>query len=465
MKPFIHDDFMLNNELAKKLYHTYVKDLPIIDYHCHLDPKAISENKTFTSLGEVWLSADHYKWRLMRAFGCDESLVTGNASFENKLKAYAELLPNLIGNPVFHWSQLELKRYFDIEDILSLDTVNSVESKANAQLVKMTPNGVFKTFKVEVVGTTDDPLDCLKWHEAIRDDKQFTTKVLPTFRPDRVVNIEQDSFMPWMERFEALMNHPIRDLKTLKEDLAKRVDHFVEKGSFIADHALDLIVFAENKEADVDAIFKKRMAGLSLTNDEVIQFKSNLLVFFGQQYALKKLVLQLHIGAHRNTNSLQLKTLGPDTGFDSIHDQPIILALKGLLDALYLNESLPKTIVYSVNPNDYDVILPLLQTYQGQERGKLQMGSAWWFQDNIDGMRRQMRAFMSAGVFSTFVGMLTDSRSFLSYPRHEYFRRLLCQLVSEEVLNGHYPDDEVRLSKLVQDIAYYNAKRYFAFDR
>jgi glucuronate isomerase len=463
MHPFIHDDFMLQNDVAKKLYHTYVRDLPIIDFHCHLDPKAIYENKSFSTLGEVWLAADHYKWRLMRAYGCPESVISGSASFSDKLEAFAEVMPNLIGNPIFHWSQLELKRYCQIDDLLSLDTVKDVESKANAVLSHLDPKAVMAQFKVEVVGTTDDPLDSLEWHIKIKQDASFVTKILPTFRPDKAVNIELDSFIPWTQRFETLMGQPIPTLDVFKACLAQRVRFFVDNGSFIADHALDLIGFEDTTDDQAQAIFAKRLAGGQLTEREAIQFKSNMLVFFAGEYKKANMVLQLHVGAYRNVNTARFQTMGPDMGFDTIHDQPIIVPLRGLLNALVMAQSMPKTIVYSVNPNDYDVILPLLQTFQGEERGILQFGAAWWFQDNIDGMRRQMRAHMSHGVFSTFIGMLTDSRSFLSYPRHEYFRRLLCQLVSEEVLAGTYPNDEKRLGELVQNIAYYNAKRYFGF--
>lgn len=461
MYEFIHNDFMLQNDLAKKLYHQFVKDLPIIDYHCHLDPKLIYENKQFASIGELWLGADHYKWRLMRAFGFDETLVTGEASFSDKFKAYAELLPNLIGNPVFHWSQLELKRYFGIDDLLSLENHAVLEEKANTILADLNPKKVMDQFKVELIGTTDDPLDDLVWHAAIADDVSFKTHVLPTFRPDRVVNIEQESFISWLLRLEEIIGHPITSLQALKNAMQLRLDYFVKHGSFIADHALDLIVYSDNNDQEVDGIFKKRLNQEALSLHEIAQYKSNLLVFFGQAYHQRKIVMQYHIGASRNNNSLQFNVLGADTGFDAVQDQPIVLALKGLLDALSARESLPKTIIYSVNQNDYDVIVPLMQCYQGEEKGKIQFGSAWWFQDNLDGMRRQMRAYMSNGVFSTFIGMLTDSRSFLSYPRHEYFRRLLCQLISEEVMNGYYPNDEKRLAEIVQNISYYNAKKYF----
>lgn len=460
MKPFIHDDFLLENDLAKHLYHTYAKDLPIIDYHCHLDPKSVYENENFTNLGEVWLGGDHYKWRLMRAFGIDEKLITGNASFSEKLYAYAELLPSLFGNPILHWSQLELKRYFGVDELFNEDTVKEIERVVNKKLENTKPADIFNQFKVEMVGTTDDPTDDLIWHKKIREENITDTVVAPTFRPDKLVNIDQDTFLPWIEKLSKVHGKDIKDLFDLKMALIKRLDFFNEMGSIISDHGLDTIVYAESTEEIAATIFKKRMENEALTPLEVAQYKSHLMYFFGKEYHARNMVQQYHIGAYRNTNTLQYKTLGVDKGYDTILDTPVIESLRGLLDQLFVDNVLPKTIVYSVNQKDYDTMMALIQAFQAGEKGKVQLGAAWWFQDNIDGMRKQMRSLMSNGVFSTFIGMLTDSRSYLSYTRHEYFRRLLCQMISEEVNRGLYPNDEKRLGKLVQDISYYNAKAY-----
>lgn len=461
MKPFIHDDFMLQNDLAKHLYHSYVKDLPIIDYHCHLDPKNIYQNQNFSSLGAVWLGHDHYKWRLMRAYGVQESYVTGPACFEDKLRAYAEMLPELFGNPILHWSQLELKRYFNVESLLSLDNVDEIEEKANTLLRQLKPTDIFDQFKVEFIGTTDDPTDSLEWHQRIKADNKFKTNVSPTFRPDRAVNIEQTLFLSWLSKLSDLYGNDIKSLDMLKEALIQRLDFFNENGCLMSDHSLEAFVFCEANANDVDRIFKKRLDSEALSANEIAQYKSYMMTFFGEAYHERSMVQQYHIGAYRNTNVLQFEKLGADMGYDALLDQPVITPIKGLLNSLAKTNSLPKTILYSVNPNDYEPLIPLMQSFQSDIKGKIQLGSAWWFQDNIDGMRRQMRALMSNGIFSIFIGMLTDSRSYLSYPRHEYFRRLLCQVVSEEVLNGYYPNDEILLKKLVQNISYYNAKDYF----
>lgn len=460
---FIHDDFLLQNELAKKLYHDFAKDLPIIDYHCHLDPKTIFENKPFKNLTEVWLSGDHYKWRLMRAYGIDESYITGNQPDELKFNAWSKVVPNLFGNPVFHWSQLELKRYFNIDDLLTSDTSKDIYEKVNASLKTLKPIDIINQSQVEVICTTDDPADSLIWHQNIKQENH-NFKVLPTYRPDKAINIESAGFIDWLSTLGVATKLEITDLNQLKHALSVTVNHFSSLGTKLSDHALDLVQYEDATESEVSDILNKRFANKSLTLEEISKYKGYILVYLGGLYQEKNWVQQYHIGAFRNTNLKQFETLGPDTGFDAIYDQPIIAPLTKLLNALVKNNALPKTILYTLNPSHFDVIVPLMQAFQdGITQGKIQFGSAWWHLDNIDGMRKQMKALQSYGLFSSFVGMLTDSRSFLSYTRHEYFRRLLCQIISEEVLMGHYPNDINLLKKLVQDISYNNAKQYFNF--
>lgn len=403
----IDESFMLKNETAKELYNS-VKDLPIIDYHCHLVPKQIAEDYKFKNAYELFLGGDHYKWRQMRSFGIDEEYITGNADDYEKFKAYASVMPYLIGNPLFHWTQLELKRYFDIDEILSEDTCKGIWDKCNEMLKKdeFSAKNLIKKSNVEVICTTDNPYDDLEYHKQL---KGFGTKVLPTFRPD---------------------------LMEIKSDITERMDYFASLGCKLSDHAIDEM------------------------NDELI----DKIVFLGEEYAKRGWTMQLHIGALRNNNTRMFNQMGPDVGFDSINDFEIAKGISTILDRLEQKDMLPKTILYCLNPKDNYVLGTMLGNFQkGPVKGKIQFGSGWWFNDNRDGMEGQMKALANLGVLSTFVGMLTDSRSFVSYPRHEYFRRILCNILGEWVEAGEYPKDMTILKKIAADICYYNAKNYFQF--
>ena len=404
---FINDNFMLKNETAKELYDA-VKDLPIIDYHCHLVPKMIADDYKFKNAYELFLGGDHYKWRQMRTFGIDEKYITGDADDYEKFEAYAKALPYMIGNPLFHWTQLELKRYFDIDEILCEETCREIWDKCNELLAKdeYSAKNLIKMSNVEVVCTTDNPYDNLEYHKELKD---FSTKILPTFRPD---------------------------LKEIKSDITERMDYFASLGCKLSDHAIDEM------------------------NDDIIE----KIVFLGEEYAKRGWTMQLHIGALRNNNARMFEKLGADTGFDSINDFEIAKGISTILNRLDQKDALPKTILYCLNPKDNYVLGTMLGNFQrGPVKGKIQFGSGWWFNDNKDGMESQVKALANLGMISTFVGMLTDSRSFVSYPRHEYFRRILCNLLGGWVEDGEYPKDMERLKKIAADICYYNAKNYFEF--
>ena len=450
---FIDEDFMLHTDTAKRLY-SEVKDLPIIDYHCHLSPKMIAENYRFENAYELFLSEDHYKWRQMRTAGIPEEYITGEADEYEKFLAYAKILPGLIGNPLYHWTHLELKRYFGIDEPLCEESAKRIWNRCN-ELLKTPGYSVRELIKrsgVEVICTTDDPADSLEYHKALKD---FSVKILPTLRPDKLVEIEKESFVPYIEKAG------VKSYGELLFWIKERVSCFEKHGCRLADHALEYVPFGEG---DAEAVFDKRMSGASLTRRESDTFKTEILKVFAKEYKERDFAMQLHIGALRNNNKKTYERLGADTGFDSINDRPIAEALGALLNSLEYSESLPKTILYTLNPKDNYVLGAMIGCFQGEGvRGKIQFGSAWWFNDQKDGMEAQMRALASLGMLSTFVGMLTDSRSFVSYTRHEYFRRILCNLVGGFVERGEYPNDIKWATKIVSDICYYNAKEYFKF--
>ena len=464
MKPFIHEDFLLNNEIAKKLYHHYAKELPIIDYHCHLDPQEIYENIKFRNLSHAWLGGDHYKWRLMRANGTLEDYITGSKAPEEKFLAWAEVVPQLLGNPLYHWTHLELKRFFNVDDLLSPKTANMIYSNVTKQLETLSARKLIEMSRVEIICTTDDPTDSLIWHQKIKDDQSFKTKVIPAFRPDKAVNIELPWFQSWVQQLENAVGTQIKTLDDFKKALEERIIYFHERGSRLADHGIDHFVYEKATEEQIRRIFKKALKKEELTQTEIKQYKGHMMVFFGKAYKKHGWVQQYHIGALRNVSTRMLEKLGPDTGFDAINDQLFANALKNCLNALDETNDLPKTIIYTLNPRDFESAITIMQGFQGEGiPGKIQFGSSWWFLDTIDGMTKQIKALANNGLLSKFVGMLTDSRSFLSYPRHEYFRRLLCNIIGEEVEKGYFPEDYEILGKLVQDISYYNAKTYFNF--
>ncbi len=448
---FINDNFMLKNETAKKLY-SAVKDLPIIDYHCHLSPKMIAENHKFKNVTELFLGGDHYKWRQMRTAGIDEELITGNAPDYDKFRAFASLMPRLIGNPIYHWTHLELARYFGITETLNAHTCDSIWERCNELLATddYRARSLIKRSGVEALCTTDDPIDTLEYHKALSD---FDVKVLPTLRPDKLINIDKDTFLPYIA--DAKIKSYDDVLKFIKE----RVEYFAACGCRLSDHAFDGVPFAIG---DAAAVFEKKMRGESLTDTEADVYKTDVITALCREYMKHGFVVQIHIGALRNNNRTMFEKLGADTGFDSIADKEIAAPLSALLGHLEYNRILPKTILYNLNPKDNYTLATMIGNFQGGGiPGKMQFGSGWWFLDQRDGMEAQMRALANLGMLSTFVGMLTDSRSFVSYTRHEYFRRILCNLVGSWVEEGEYPDDIETLTSIVSDVCYYNAKRYF----
>ena len=450
---FIKDDFMLKNKTAKKLYE-YVENLPIIDYHCHLVPKMIAENKKFKNAYELFLGGDHYKWRQIRTNGTDEELITGSGDDYAKFEEFAKAMPYLIGNPLYHWTHLELKRYFGIDETLSEKNCKKIWDKVNECLKKdeFTPQELIRRSNVKVVCTTDDPADTLEYHKALRG---FSTKILPTFRPDKAVEIGKETFMPYIESVG------IESYSQLLSWLSERIDFFHENGCRISDHALEYVPFAIG---DAQAVFNKKIAGEELTMQEINVFKTAVLKHCAKEYVRLSWAMQLHIGALRNNNSKMYNKLGPDTGYDSINDLCIAEDLAKFLDCLEVDDCLPKTILYTLNPKDNYVLGTILGCFQnGPVKGKIQFGSGWWFNDQRDGMVEQMKALANLGMLSRFVGMLTDSRSFVSYTRHEYFRRILCNLIGEWVENGEYPYDKEYLGKIIKGICYENAVEYFGF--
>lgn len=465
MKPFMNEHFLLTTKTAETLYHNYAKPMPILDYHCHLSPKEIAENKRYRNITEIWLGGDHYKWRAMRACGVDERYITGDGSDKEKFLKWAETIPQCIGNPLYHWTHQELQTYFGITEQLSPKTAEAIWEQCNALLAQddFTARSFITRSNVKVVCTTDDPVDTLEYHVQLAKDSSFPVKVLPAFRPDKSFNIEKPGFTDWIAKLGAVSGITVTSIDSLLSALEQRLDFFHETGCRVSDHALDPVVFEPVTLAEANAILLKTLAGDKLTTQEVHQYKTCILTFLGRQYARRGWVMQLHVGTVRNTNSRMMRLLGPDTGFDAIADYTYGVALTQLLDTLDSTDELPQTILYSLNPRDNEMLATIAGCFQGNIPGKIQFGSAWWFNDQKDGMLRQMTALSSIGILSRFVGMLTDSRSFLSYTRHDYFRRLLCSLLGEWVESGEAPNDVELLGAMVQDICYNNAKNYFDF--
>ncbi len=450
---FINDGFMLKNGVARKLYAS-VKELPIIDYHCHLNPKLIAENYQFRNAFDLFLGGDHYKWRQMRTNGIDEEYITGGADEYAKFKEFARTMPMLMGNPLYHWTHLELKRYFDIDEVLSEDTCEMIWNKCNECLAKdeFRAQGLILRSNVEIICTTDDPADTLEYHEALKD---FPTKILPTFRPDKAVEISKETFLPYIEMIG------VKSYTELTEWIRERIAYFHAHGCRLSDHALEYVPYAEGSAEEA---FNKRLAGEALTKCETDSFKCGMLRVCAEEYTRLGWTMQLHIGALRNNNRRMYEKLGADTGFDSINDLAIAEELSAFMNSLEYAGVLPKTILYTLNPKDNYVLGTMLGNFQGGGiPGKIQFGSGWWFNDQRDGMEAQMTSLANLGMLSRFVGMLTDSRSFVSYPRHEYFRRILCNLIGKWVEEGEYPEDYGALTKIVRGICYENAKNYFKF--
>ena len=463
LKKFLTDDFLLKSDIAKTLYHSYAKEMPIIDYHCHVSPKEIYEDKRFENISQVWLGGDHYKWRLMRSNGVPEECITGNISDREKFQKFAELLPKAIGNPMYHWCHLELKNYFGYEGVLNGETAEEVWNLSKEVLARedMSVRGIIKKSGVCFIGTTDDPIDSLEYHKLIAEDESFDTIVAPSFRPDKAFQIEKKDFPQYIEKLSAASGVEINSMATLKKAIANRLDYFNQSGCKASDHGLNYVPFCEMSEEDMDKALAKALKGEETTLSEQEAVLTEMLVFCAEKYAEMGWVMQLHYNCLRNPNSKMFQKLGPDTGFDVIGPNNCSQGLCKLLDKMNQGK-LPKTILYSLDSSDNSFIDTVLGAFQGEGYpGTIQHGSAWWFNDTMNGMREQMKSLASLSLLGNFVGMLTDSRSFLSYTRHEYFRRILCQLIGEWVEGGEYPDDEETLGKLVQDISYYNAKNYF----
>ncbi|WP_087975076.1 glucuronate isomerase [Oceanobacillus rekensis] len=463
MKTFITDDFLLYNETAKELYHNTAKNLPIIDYHNHLNQHEILEDKNYSNLAQVWLGGDHYKWRALRANGISEDYITGNKSDYEKFMAWAKTVPNTIGNPLYHWTHLELLRYFDIDQVFNEESAPAIWEEANEKLAgpEFSTRSLLRNKKVEFVGTTDDPTDDLASHQALAKENQALT-VSPSFRPDKGLSIENDDFLAWVGKLEQATNTTIENYRAFLDGLASRVEYFDENGCRSSDHGINVMFYEAATESEVANIFLKRLNGEILSEKEVEQFKTYTLVTLGELYADKGWVMQLHINPLRNNSTRMFKLIGPDSGFDSVGDQLLANKLSNLLDAMDINDKLPKTILYSLNSRDNNILAAMAGNFQTSEiPGKVQFGTAWWFNDTIDGMEDQMKTLANMGLISNFVGMLTDSRSFLSFPRHEYFRRILCNLLGTWVEEGKAPKDMALLETYVRNICYENSKRYF----
>lgn len=463
MKEFMDKDFVLKNDTAKVLYHQYAEDMPIFDFHCHLSIEEIYNDKQFSSITECWLGGDHYKWRLMREMGIDESYITGDKSDFEKFMKYAEVMPYAIGNPIYHWTHLELRRYFGINDILSPKTAEDIFNKCNEKLKTLTARKLIADSNVKKLFTTDDPIDDLHFHKQLKADGDFDVEVYPAFRPDKAINIELPTYVPYIAKLAEVSGVEINGIDSLCEALTKRIEYFDSVGCVCSDHALDVVMFKPAERDIVDYIVKKALNGNELTSDEIEQYKGYVLVHLGKQYARLHWVQQYHIGALRNNSKRYMGLLGPDTGFDAIEDQTFAKKLAMLLDTLDSTDELPKTILYCLNPRDNEVLATIMNCFQqGGIVGKMQFGSAWWFNDQKDGMEKQLTALSQLGLVSKFVGMLTDSRSFLSYTRHEYFRRILCNMFGELIEEGEYPNDVELVGNIVKDICYNNAIRYFS---
>ena len=467
MKQFLDKDFLLSTETAKNLYHEYAAKMPIIDYHCHVSPKEIFEDKRFENISQVWLSGDHYKWRIMRSNGVDEYYITGGASDREKFQKFAEALPKTIGNPMYHWCHLELKNYFGYEGILNGETAEEVWNLCSEKLKSsdMGVRGLIEKSSVAFIGTTDDPIDSLEWHEKIAADASFKTTVAPSFRPDKALNIDKAGWCEYIKKLSEVSEVEISDFASLKKSLSKRIEYFNEHGCKASDHGLDHMVYETSTETELDEIIKKGLEHEEVSEKESAMLKTALLIFCAEEYVRLGWVMQIHYNCLRNPNSRMFRKIGPDTGFDCIGPKNGSEALAKLLDRLDSENSLPRTILYSLDAGDNAFLDTLIGSFQGTEvPGKLQHGSAWWFNDNKQGMRDQLISLANLSMLGNFIGMLTDSRSFLSYARHEYFRRILCGLIGEWVENGEYPDDIKALGKIAEDISYNNAKRYFRLE-
>ena len=465
MKKFLDRDFLLETDTAKHLFNEYAKNMPIIDYHCHLSPKEIYEDIRYNNITELWLGSDHYKWRQMRSNGVEEKYITGNASDKDKFIKWAETLEMAIGNPLYHWSHLELKKYFGYEGYLCAETAEEVWEICNDKLKNsgLSSRKLIEISNVDVICTTDDPVDSLEWHKKIREDNS-AVKVLPTWRPDKALHIENDGFLNYLTILSSVSGVEIKDFDSLMEALKIRLEFFVNNGCKVSDHGLQYIMYEDYKENEVNEIVNKTIKGKLLTEREQRKYKTAFMVTLGKEYAEKDLVMQLHYGVIRDLNKRIYNDLGADAGIDAINNRSSSVEMGKYLNALSAVNLLPKTIIYPLNSSDFDAVGTVIGCFQDSSAiGKIQHGSGWWFNDNKTGMIKQMTSLANLGLLGNFIGMLTDSRSFLSYTRHEYFRRIMCNLIGNLVENGEYPNDERCLKKIVEGISYNNAKIYFGF--
>lgn len=466
MSSFIHDDFLLKSEASKWIYHDYAKDLPIIDYHCHLPPDEIANNQGYETITDIWLAGDHYKWRALRNFGVDERYITGDASKEEKFKKWATVVPKTIGNPLYHWTHLELKRYFDIDVLLDESNWQEVWEETNRLLKQddFKAQALIEKSNVEVICTTDDPLDSLEHHQSIAKQSDFKTKVLPTLRPDQLIEIGEFGFLDYLRKVEEQYEVSVISWEDMETLINKIVDAFHQQNCRLADHGLQHLPFERANPTQLDKIITKRRVGDALTQLEISQYKTEMLIQFAHAYHERDWVMQWHVGAIRNNNQRMFERIGKDSGFDSIDDFHLAAPLNNLLNAIDYTDQLPKTIIYNLNPNHNEVIASAIGNFQsGSTVGKVQFGSGWWFNDQKRGMERQLNDLAHFGFLASFVGMLTDSRSMLSYTRHEYFRRILANLLGEWIEEGLVPNDRDLIGQIMSDVSYYNAKRYFSF--
>ena len=467
MRQFMDENFLLQTETAQKLYHDYAEHTPILDYHCHINPQEIYEDRQFENITQVWLGGDHYKWRFMRSCGIDEHFITGDASDKEKFLKWAEVLGKAIGNPLFHWSHLELKKYFGYQGVLNKNTAEEVWELCNKRLADpdMSVRNIIRQSNVTLICTTDDPVDSLEWHKKLAEDASFEVQVLPAWRPDKAMNIEKTTYTDYLAQLSEASGMAVSTFADLKKALANRMDFFASMGCNVSDHALEYVMYAPASDEEIETIFTKRLKGEALTRTEELKFKTAFMLFVGAEYAKRGWVMQLHYGCKRDNNTPMFDRLGPDTGYDCINNYAPSSEMADFLNSLNRNGNLPKTIIYSLNPNDNQAIGTILGCFQDSTAvAKIQQGSAWWFNDHKTGMQDQMISLANLGNLSGFVGMLTDSRSFLSYTRHDYFRRILCNLIGGWVEDGEFPADYDTLEEIVKGICYYNAVKYFGFN-
>ena len=460
-------DFLLNTPTARTLYHEVASKCPIIDYHCHLNPREIYEDQRYENITQVWLGGDHYKWRLMRCAGVPEKYITGTETTDyEKFVKWAEVIGKAIGNPLYHWSHLELRAYFGYQGALSAKTADEVWKLTCEKLQSpgYSARGLIAMSNVETVCTTDDPIDSLEWHQKLAADASMKTTVLPAWRPDKAMNIEKPDYPEYLAKLAAAAGMEIKTFADLKKALAVRMDYFTRNGCCLSDHGLSYVAYAPATEEELEAIFARRLAGEAMNADDQAKFKTACMLFVGKEYHDRNWTMQMHYSCRRDNNLTMFAKMGPDTGYDCIDDAAPAAELAAFLGALESQGALPQTILYSLNPNDNQAIDTICGCFQSDEAvSKIQHGSAWWFNDHFQGMTDQLTSLANLGYLAGFVGMLTDSRSFLSYPRHEYFRRILCRLIGEWVEDGRFPNDMELLSEIVRGVSYENAKKYFNF--